>query len=149
MHSFVPFSPFFLISRDDLCSYLLYIVCMLCSSSKEERLCRLLRRLNYKSINQSMCKSISYTLARIALCTHAYIAGGLSMDSLFSCCSLSLRLYELMLSFHYSDPPVIVVDMKLSVIILTICVLMDSTSGNCPSSVNCPDGEFRYSHVAI
>ena len=30
-------------------SYLLYIVCMLCSSSKEERLCRLLRRLNYKS----------------------------------------------------------------------------------------------------
>ena len=35
-------------------SYLLYIVCMLCSSSKEERLCRLLRRLNYKSINQSL-----------------------------------------------------------------------------------------------
>ena len=35
-------------------SYLLYIVCMLCSSSKEERLCRLLRRLNYKSINQSI-----------------------------------------------------------------------------------------------
>lgn len=35
------------------------------------------------------------------------------------------------------------IDMKLSVIILAICVLMDSTSGECLSSVNCPDGEFR------
>lgn len=26
-------------------------------------------------------------------------------------------------------------------IIIIIGVLMDSTDGNCPSSVNCPDGE--------
>ena len=32
--------------------------------------------------------------------------------------------------------------MKLSVIILIIGILMDSTSGDCPSSVNCPDGEY-------
>ena len=32
--------------------------------------------------------------------------------------------------------------MKLSVIILAFCVLMGSTSGDCPNSVNCLDGEL-------
>ena len=32
--------------------------------------------------------------------------------------------------------------MKLSVIILIISVLMDFTNGDCPSSVNCPDGKY-------
>ena len=35
--------------------------------------------------------------------------------------------------------------MKLSMIIIIIGVLMDSTDGDCPSSVNCPDGE----HLAV
>ena len=38
------------------------------------------------------------------------------------------------------------VEMKLSVIILTIYVLMGSTSGNCP---NCPDGELNIRPAKI
>ena len=48
------------------------------------------------------------------------------------------------LSFHYML--LLSVDMKLSVIILTIYVLMDSTSGNCP---NCPDGELNIRPAKI
>ena len=36
--------------------------------------------------------------------------------------------------------------MKLLVIILIIGVLMDSTNGDCSSSVNCPDGKYFMCH---
>ena len=31
--------------------------------------------------------------------------------------------------------------MKLSMIIIILAVMMGSTDGDCPSSVNCPDGK--------